>query len=1142
MKPMNYGSQIRNLLLLCGLVVISLIIPCASGAGPTTGHPFLLFHDISEVPGYQYRTIDPWKGWEASIMSGANGSLSRNFSANLGGYDRISYRSQLARDLGMAYQLTGTSSYALKAREALLNLEIGTVGEEGSNAVVRAKNDKAGALMGYSLAYDWVQPTLDPATDIIIRDKLAVLADTVYKDLNDNGTNPGYISFYDHLGQAYPTMGVASAVLYDYTNPNHLPLVSTPSSWQRAATEYLFENDLLHSYNCSLLSFGFDEVSGKSLNGAYKAYVMDDFALWFQVSNHAWGENLLDTYPAVKRAFTSEVWESLPNGYSDNFITNGNMKWTYHKAITSLLPDSEKSMVLNHLDRIEKSTILPYSGAFGTPVNTGGMTEGISPAFVYCVYGNYASLPRTFPTDTSHLDPHAMTQVFRGSWNNDSGWLSLITFNTVTRSNRDMAHNDQLSFEYYSRGDLLLADGGEEKHVLDKTYGINDISHNTIAIENPRTPFSVSPQTGSSSLGIFKGYNVNLVTPPTVGTIIQAPWIQALQANVTITKLSPGAGITYTPQNLSSPVHYQRAVLYPETDYFVIVDRMEGTEAWTYRTIFRPTSLMVTSTVDSNNDGVYSASEVGHVNGNLSLGSTPFDWLALPYKTETATGKTTSTVSWTTRNPYAKDVLLDIVSAPASEMFVTKHGGRIGGYGPQSEVYNPVVYLKSPAANNLYRVTALLSRYSTEPAKTAEVIPVQGTGNALLVHSPLCDDFIYTGKGNSAFNSFSTDADTAFIRKTGPLTEFSLFSGSSLKDGNVNLGTVSKNVDYFSLKPEGNILKLKIKGQNSADIRLCTETPASVLRDGMVYSDWVMENNNTILKISTDLNEHEFEISTENTIPTSTDEMGIFRPLTGNWYLDTTKTGVVSTTFHFGKYGDIPVIGDWNKDGTSDAGVFRPSNGNWYLDTTKTGVVNTTFHFGKNGDIPVTGDWNHDGSADAGVFRPSDGNWYLDTTKTGTVNTAFHFGKMGDIPLVGDWNNDGTADAAVFRPSTGYWYLDTTKTGIVYRAFRFGKSGDIPVVGDWNNDGTTDVAVFRPSTGYWYLDTTKTGAVSTAFKFGKSGDIPAVGDWNNDGTQDIAVFRPSTGYWYLDTTKTGVVYRAFRFGKSGDIPVVGDWK
>ena len=76
------------------------------------------------------------------------------------------------------------------------------------------------------------------------------------------------------------------------------------------------------------------------------------------------------------------------------------------------------------------------------------------------------------------------------------------------------------------------------------------------------------------------------------------------------------------------------------------------------------------------------------------------------------------------------------------------------------------------------------------------------------------------------------------------------------------------------------------------------------------------------------------------------------------WYLDTTRTGVISSAFPFGKPGDIPASGDWNGDRTSDAGIFRPSIGNWYLDTTKTGVINATFKFGKSGDFPHAGLWN----------------------------------------------------------------------------------------------------------------------------------------------------------------------------------------
>jgi C1A family cysteine protease len=271
------------------------------------------------------------------------------------------------------------------------------------------------------------------------------------------------------------------------------------------------------------------------------------------------------------------------------------------------------------------------------------------------------------------------------------------------------------------------------------------------------------------------------------------------------------------------------------------------------------------------------------------------------------------------------------------------------------------------------------------------------------------------------------------------------------------------------------------------------------------------------------------------------DKIGVFRNASGTWYMDFNTTGVVDKIFQFGKAGDVPVVGDWNGDGTTDAGVFRPSNGDWYLNYYKDSISHKAFHFGTIGDIPVNGDWDGDGTTDAGVFRPSVGNWYLDTTKTGVVNTSFQFGKSGDIPVTGDWDGDGTTDAGVFRSATGTWYLDTTKTGVVNTSFQFGKSGDIPVTGDWDGDGTTDAGVFRPSAGNWYLDTTKTGAVNTSFQFGKYGDIPVTGDWDGDGTTDAGVFRSATGTWYLNFHKNGISDKVFRFGIIGDNPKAGKW-
>ncbi len=75
--------------------------------------------------------------------------------------------------------------------------------------------------------------------------------------------------------------------------------------------------------------------------------------------------------------------------------------------------------------------------------------------------------------------------------------------------------------------------------------------------------------------------------------------------------------------------------------------------------------------------------------------------------------------------------------------------------------------------------------------------------------------------------------------------------------------------------------------------------------------------------------------------------VGIYR--SGVWKLDsngdTDFTGD-DTTFFFGTRGDTPVTGDWNGDGITDAGVFQSYSGNWILETAKTGAVYKKFQFG----------------------------------------------------------------------------------------------------------------------------------------------------------------------------------------------------
>ena len=815
------------------LIFISFAVSATVSAA---AHPNLLFSDITEVPGYQYSTTAPWSTWKTVIIQSADASLSRDFSKpNWATYNRVSYRSAFATDLALAYQITKDQKYFTKARQALLNLDVGDVPYD---------MDRAVSLGDYALAYDWIQPALTPADDKIIRDKLAILADRTYRDLNGDGTKKDYVSFDDYHGQAYPSVAIAGIALEDYTNPNKIALKSGPKDWVKAGTEYLFVDDKLHSYGRSLLSFGFDEASGKHLLGSYKTYVIDDLIWWFQVYSNHYGQSIFDDYPAAKKIATSEIWETMPNGYMNNYITAGNTLETYQRGILSLLNNQEKGEMLNYLDQAKGNKLLPYS-----------RENDLAPTkLLFCVYGNYDSVKRTTPDWTSRLNKDAIYQVFRGTWQKDSDWLSLVTFNVQTNSNRDSGHHDQLSIEYYGNGDLLLADAGETKYVPDVYYGQYDVHHNGVAIEDPRKPFAKSVWADSQARGPFKGNAVGITTPTTVKTVIQTSWMEAISVSESITKV---IGDTWsTPQSLSSAIDYSRTIMYPEDDYFVVFDRFNGDEEWAYRNVFRPTSLSIAPT---------KGSVIGNVKGDLRIGGTAYNWLSQPYKTEKKASASTNALTWSTTNPYGDQVALTIYSTPASEVLVTKHTGRVAGYDAESEVYSPVVYLKSAPKKDLYRITVLSSTYLTEKKKTVVEVPVSGDGNALRVSSISYTDTIYSGAGSSTFGIFSTNAEMAFIRTYLLPTDYSytLIKGTSMNRNSAPFITTT-GTNSVSFNKKGNSVALVVDAASAGQISLyqIPTTVTKVMKDGAVYSGWKLSADKSAIIITTVAGTHEYSFLT----------------------------------------------------------------------------------------------------------------------------------------------------------------------------------------------------------------------------------------------------------------------------------------
>jgi hypothetical protein len=229
----------------------------------------------------------------------------------------------------------------------------------------------------------------------------------------------------------------------------------------------------------------------------------------------------------------------------------------------------------------------------------------------------------------------------------------------------------------------------------------------------------------------------------------------------------------------------------------------------------------------------------------------------------------------------------------------------------------------------------------------------------------------------------------------------------------------------------------------------------------------------------------------------------------GHWDLRyTPSAGALDAALDFGEAGTLPVVGDWNSDGTTDFGTMTPAALGNSLFRLRTASGPLEFRFG-TGVIPVSGDFNGDHKTDIGTYTPPAdadraGHWQLRYSLTaGSADLDFSFGTdTTGLPVTGDWDGDGLTDVGLYIPgaenSTGRWQLRTSAGGEA--DFAFGDQAPYPVTGDWNGDGRADIGVYTPPAlnrdGRWQLRSgTSAGVADLDFRFG-SGTYPVAGDWN----------------------------------------------
>ena len=172
--------------------------------------------------------------------------------------------------------------------------------------------------------------------------------------------------------------------------------------------------------------------------------------------------------------------------------------------------------------------------------------------------------------------------------------------------------------------------------------------------------------------------------------------------------------------------------------------------------------------------------------------------------------------------------------------------------------------------------------------------------------------------------------------------------------------------------------------------------------------------------------------------------------------------------------GDIPLVGDWDGNGTDTIGVFR--NGTWFLrNSNSPGPVDAAFGYGQAGDVPVVGDWDGNGNDTIGVFR--DGVWYLRNHNfPGAPAAAVAWGAADDVPVVGDWDGNGAESMGV-RRGNQFFFRNSISPGPADATSSFGEATDVALAGRFDGarqsrGGVRQGSTFelQTSSGVQYVD------------------------------------------------------------------------
>ena len=355
-------------------------------------------------------------------------------------------------------------------------------------------------------------------------------------------------------------------------------------------------------------------------------------------------------------------------------------------------------------------------------------------------------------------------------------------------------------------------------------------------------------------------------------------------------------------------------------------------------------------------------------------------------------------------------------------------------------------------------------------------------------------------------------------------------------------------------------------GSSSLDVPFQGDFDGDGFTDLAVYRP----STNTWYEKRSSLGPTSFTLGTAGTVPFVGDfdgdgvtDVGAYNPKTGTFTVAESTAGLVTITLPTGgaftpQAGDVPVPGNYDGTGVAEAAVYRPGTGQFFIDGPGSKLRVVTLATGTAGDVPVPGNYDNSvtsSKTEPAVFNPTTGV-YLIQGPAGNRSYSF---LPGDIPAPGDFDGTGSTEAAVYRQSTASFVIKNpalpnkemvpygsaagTPVGAPY-VYRNLPTATGVAPGDYLGNGLTQPAFFRrltPTTGLWYVlnDASINGK---AFGSGTL-DVPLTGDFDGDGKTDLALYRPGSAQWYVADSSAGYATQLLTtFGEPNvDVPVPGNY-